>query len=45
METEEEARTARELGCDTAQGYLYCPPVPPEGLPPALAALQGGREG
>lgn len=32
VETREQAHLLRELGCDMAQGYLYSPPVPLEGL-------------
>ncbi|RMD79653.1 MAG: EAL domain-containing protein [Gammaproteobacteria bacterium] len=45
VETPQEEAMARELGCDLAQGYLYCPPVDPEGLAAPLAALGAGPQG
>ncbi len=30
VETREQAKIVRELGCDYAQGFLFSPPVPPE---------------
>ena len=32
VETIEQLRSVRELGCDVAQGYLISPPLPPEEL-------------
>lgn len=32
VETHLIAEALRELGCDGAQGYLYAPPLPPDGL-------------
>ena len=37
IETEAQAATLRELGCDELQGYLYAKPLPPE----QFAALPG----
>jgi EAL domain-containing protein (putative c-di-GMP-specific phosphodiesterase class I) len=34
VETIEQLRAIRELGCDVAQGYLISPPLPPEELIP-----------
>ena len=34
VETIEQLRLIRELGCDLAQGYLISPPLEPEGLKP-----------
>jgi EAL domain-containing protein (putative c-di-GMP-specific phosphodiesterase class I) len=34
VETVEQLRLVRELGCDVAQGYLISPPLEPEGLKP-----------
>ncbi len=30
VETEQQAKLLRDLGCDELQGFLYCEPVPPE---------------
>jgi diguanylate cyclase (GGDEF)-like protein/PAS domain S-box-containing protein len=38
IETEEQAATLRELGCDFAQGFLYSPPLPAEELDGLLGA-------
>ena len=34
METVEQLRLLRELGCDVAQGYLIAQPLDPDGLGP-----------
>lgn len=31
-ETREDVQQLRELGCDYAQGYYICPPLPPQGI-------------
>jgi EAL domain-containing protein (putative c-di-GMP-specific phosphodiesterase class I) len=31
VESEEQLRLARDVGCDEAQGYFICPPLPAEG--------------
>ncbi|GAA4588369.1 diguanylate cyclase (GGDEF)-like protein/PAS domain S-box-containing protein [Actinoplanes octamycinicus] len=36
VETRDQADRLRELGCDTAQGYLFSRPLPPESLIPLL---------
>jgi diguanylate cyclase (GGDEF)-like protein/PAS domain S-box-containing protein len=38
IETEEQATTLRELGCDFGQGFLFARPLPPEELDRLLAA-------
>ncbi len=37
VETEEQARRLREMGCDRAQGYLYSRPLPPDAIEGVLA--------
>jgi diguanylate cyclase (GGDEF)-like protein/PAS domain S-box-containing protein len=37
VETEEQARLLRLLGCEEAQGFLFCRPVPAEAIPGLLA--------
>ncbi len=37
VETEEQARILRDIGCDVAQGYLYARPMSPPELLPWLA--------
>ena len=38
VETEYALERLRELGCDLAQGYLFCRPLPPEDVMAAMAA-------
>jgi EAL domain-containing protein (putative c-di-GMP-specific phosphodiesterase class I) len=38
VETAEQARLLRAFGCEWAQGYHLCRPLPPEDLTPLLAA-------
>jgi diguanylate cyclase (GGDEF)-like protein len=38
VETEEQHRAMRELGCDYGQGYHLCRPIEPESVPAAFAA-------
>lgn len=42
VETAEEWAVVRELGCDQAQGFYICPPVPAERLAPLLARQAAG---
>lgn len=42
VETEEQARLARELGCDHAQGWLWSPAVPADELEALLQQLPPG---
>jgi len=42
VETEEQRRTAIEVGADQAQGYFYSRPVPAQGIDELLAAAPGG---
>ena len=39
VETEVQARLLGELGCVTAQGFLYAPPLPPEQIDTLLAGV------
>ena len=43
VETNEQMRALRELGCASVQGYLICPPLPAAKLGEWLAATDGGR--
>jgi EAL domain-containing protein (putative c-di-GMP-specific phosphodiesterase class I) len=36
VETQAQARQLRDLGCDSAQGWYYARPGPPERLPEAV---------
>jgi diguanylate cyclase (GGDEF)-like protein len=38
VETEEQHRAMRDLGCDHGQGYHLCRPIEPESVPAAFAA-------
>jgi diguanylate cyclase (GGDEF)-like protein len=42
VETEDQAQSLRELGCEELQGYLFSPPVPPEDFIRFLEAKQQG---
>jgi EAL domain-containing protein (putative c-di-GMP-specific phosphodiesterase class I) len=44
VETGDQARTLRELGCDYAQGYFFARPVPAEGLPAVIARVPAWRQ-
>jgi diguanylate cyclase (GGDEF)-like protein/PAS domain S-box-containing protein len=38
VESEEQARLLKELGCDMAQGYYFAKPLPPEEIPTLLSS-------
>jgi diguanylate cyclase (GGDEF)-like protein len=40
VETEDQAQSLRELGCEELQGYLFSPPVPPDEFTRFLVAKQ-----
>jgi EAL domain-containing protein (putative c-di-GMP-specific phosphodiesterase class I) len=40
VETSEQLRLVRELGCDIVQGFLISPPIPPEELKPWIEAFR-----
>ena len=42
VETEEQMKALREMGCDMVQGYLFSPPVPPEKFEPFLQEAKKG---
>ena len=46
IETREQLRLLRVMGCDAGQGYLFCAPVPLDELPDHLARIaeQWARE-
>jgi diguanylate cyclase (GGDEF)-like protein len=44
VETSEQVRTLRELGCDFAQGYFFAKPVPAEDLPAVIARVPAWRQ-
>ena len=45
VETEEQLRQLRLLGCDEMQGYLFGRPVPVEGFEQEYMSISGGRHG
>ncbi|HKS98893.1 MAG TPA: bifunctional diguanylate cyclase/phosphodiesterase, partial [Rugosimonospora sp.] len=45
VETAAQKRALADLGCNAAQGYHFCAPVPPEKVVPALQALAGSAGG
>jgi diguanylate cyclase (GGDEF)-like protein len=44
VETIDQVRTLRQLGCDFAQGYFFAMPVPAEDLPAVLARVPAWRQ-
>lgn len=42
VETSEQLDVLRDIGCDQAQGYLFAPPLTPEGVEVFLAERNGG---
>jgi EAL domain-containing protein (putative c-di-GMP-specific phosphodiesterase class I) len=44
VETSDQVRTLRELGCDFAQGYFFAKPVPAEDLPAVVARIPAWRQ-
>jgi diguanylate cyclase (GGDEF)-like protein len=44
VETSEQVRTLRQLGCDFAQGYFFAVPVPAEELPEVVARVPAWRK-
>jgi len=44
VETSDQVRTLRELGCDFAQGYFFAKPVPAEELPAVMARVPAWRQ-
>jgi diguanylate cyclase (GGDEF)-like protein/PAS domain S-box-containing protein len=42
VETPEQDKLVRNLGCDLAQGFLYARPMPAEKMPAFLAGMKGG---
>ena len=44
VETSDQVRTLRELGCDFAQGYFFARPVPADGLPAVIARVPAWRQ-
>ena len=43
VETSDQVRTLRQLGCDFAQGYFFANPVPAEDLPAVIAHVPAWR--
>ncbi|MFL6618185.1 MAG: EAL domain-containing protein, partial [Povalibacter sp.] len=44
VETSDQVRTLRELGCDFAQGYFFAKPVLAEELPAVIARVPAWRQ-
>jgi diguanylate cyclase (GGDEF)-like protein len=44
VETSEQVRTLRQLGCDYAQGYFFARPVPASELPAVVARVPAWRQ-
>jgi len=44
VETIEQVRTLRQLGCDFAQGFFFAKPVPARELPEVLARVPAWRQ-
>jgi EAL domain-containing protein (putative c-di-GMP-specific phosphodiesterase class I) len=44
VETSDQVRTLRELGCDFAQGYFFAKPVSAEQLPDVIARVPAWRQ-
>jgi EAL domain-containing protein (putative c-di-GMP-specific phosphodiesterase class I) len=44
VETRDQVRTLRQLGCDLAQGYYFAEPVPAEGLAAVVARIPTWRQ-
>jgi EAL domain-containing protein (putative c-di-GMP-specific phosphodiesterase class I) len=44
VETSDQVRTLRQLGCDLAQGYFFAQPVPAEQVPAVIARIPAWRE-
>jgi diguanylate cyclase (GGDEF)-like protein len=43
VETDQQARLLREMGCAFAQGFVFCRPVPPREIDELLRSTLGGR--
>ena len=44
VETDEQRRRLRRIGCDVAQGFLFSRPIPADAIPAWLRANRTGRE-
>ena len=44
VETSDQVRTLRQLGCDFAQGFFFAMPVPAKGLPAVVARVPAWRQ-
>ncbi|HYJ42080.1 MAG TPA: EAL domain-containing protein, partial [Steroidobacteraceae bacterium] len=44
VETIEQVRTLRQLGCDFAQGFFFAKPVPAKDLPAVVARVPAWRQ-